>query len=41
LPIRYEDHVEYPEHKPVPRAYSVRKYHPETNELDIDFVAHG
>lgn len=41
LPLRYEDHVEYPEHKPVPRAYSVRKYHPETNELDIDFVAHG
>lgn len=41
LPVRYEDHVEYPEHKPVPRAYSVRKYHPETNELDIDFVAHG
>jgi len=41
LPIRYEDHVEYPEHKPVPRAYSVRKYYPETNELDIDFVAHG
>ncbi|BDR16644.1 siderophore-interacting protein [Vibrio sp. STUT-A11] len=41
LPIRYEDRVEYPEHKPVPRAYSVRKYHHESNELDIDFVAHG
>ncbi len=41
FPIRYEDRVEYPEHKPVARAYSVRKYHPETNELDIDFVAHG
>lgn len=41
LPLRYKDHVEYPEHKPVPRAYSIRKYHPDTNELDIDFVAHG
>lgn len=41
LPVRYEDRVEYPEHKPVPRAYSVRKYHPESNELEIDFVAHG
>ncbi|SFB87416.1 siderophore-interacting protein [Pseudoalteromonas denitrificans] len=33
--------IEWPKNRPITRAYSVRKYHPDTNELDIDFVAHG
>ncbi len=41
LPGKQGDKIIWPEHKPVPRAYSVRKYRPEVNELDIDFVAHG
>lgn len=41
LPYLEGETVVWPEHKPVPRAYSVRKYRADTNELDIDFVAHG
>ncbi|MCX4026890.1 siderophore-interacting protein [Spartinivicinus marinus] len=29
------------EEKPITRTYSVRKYHPEREELEIDFVLHG
>ncbi|EOC7931793.1 siderophore-interacting protein [Vibrio cholerae] len=41
LPIREGDKVIWPEHKPVPRAYTVRQYRAQSNELDIDFVVHG
>ncbi|MBG0757662.1 siderophore-interacting protein [Vibrio cidicii] len=41
LPWRDGDRICWPENKPVSRAYTVRKYRPESNELDIDFVAHG
>ncbi len=41
LPWREGDRICWPKNKPVSRAYTVRKYRPETNELDIDFVAHG
>ena len=41
LPYREGETVFWPEHKPVPRAYSVRKYRSDVNELDIDFVTHG
>jgi NADPH-dependent ferric siderophore reductase len=41
LPWRDGGQICWPKHKPVSRAYTARKYHPEKNELDIDFVAHG
>ncbi|EHI9271336.1 siderophore-interacting protein [Vibrio vulnificus] len=41
LPVREGENVIWPEHKPVPRAYSVRQYRAAVNELDIDFVTHG
>nr|WP_086940198.1 siderophore-interacting protein [Thaumasiovibrio occultus] len=41
LPWREGDKICWPEHKPVPRAYTVRQYRADTNELDIDFVAHN
>ena len=41
LPYMENDTIVWPEHKPVPRAYTVRKYRADTNELDIDFVTHG
>ncbi len=41
LPWRDGDRICWPKNKPVSRAYTVRKYRPESNELDIDFVAHG
>lgn len=41
LPYMENETVIWPEHKPVPRAYTVRKYRADTNELDIDFVIHG
>lgn len=41
LPYREGETVIWPEHKPVPRAYTVRKYRADVNELDIDFVIHG
>ncbi len=33
--------VIWPKIKPITRAYSVRKYHKDANELEVDFVAHG
>jgi NADPH-dependent ferric siderophore reductase len=27
--------------RPITRTYSVRRYYPDTNELDVDFVMHG
>ncbi len=41
LPYREGETIFWPEHKPVPRAYTVRKYRTDENELDIDFVTHG
>ncbi|RQW62547.1 siderophore-interacting protein [Vibrio viridaestus] len=41
LPVREGKVVHWPEHKPVARAYTVRRYCAETRELDIDFVDHG
>ncbi|MCE0556841.1 siderophore-interacting protein [Motilimonas sp. E26] len=41
LPYREGETIIWPEHKPVPRAYTVRKYRADANELDIDFVIHG
>lgn len=41
LPYRKGDTIIWPEHKPVPRAYTVRKYRADVNEIDIDFVMHG
>ncbi len=41
LPWRDGDKIFWPKNKPVSRAYTVRKYHPDSNELDVDFVAHG
>ena len=41
LPYREGETIIWPEHKPVPRAYTVRKYRADVNELDIDFVTHG
>ncbi|WP_440054720.1 siderophore-interacting protein [Pseudoalteromonas sp. T1lg65] len=42
LPIRdAEGKIHWPENRPVTRAYTVRAYRPEVNELDIDFVVHG
>lgn len=41
LPYRTGETIIWPEHKPVPRAYTVRKYRADMNELDIDFVVHG
>ncbi|MBD1557630.1 siderophore-interacting protein [Vibrio sp. S9_S30] len=41
LPYREGETIVWPEHKPVPRAYSVRQYRANVNELDIDFVTHG
>lgn len=31
----------WPEHKPIARTYTVRKFRPDSGELDIDFVIHG
>lgn len=41
FPYMQDQQIVWPEHKPVPRAYTVRKYHADVNELDIDFVVHG
>ncbi|WP_087016936.1 siderophore-interacting protein [Thaumasiovibrio subtropicus] len=41
LPTKEGDKIIWPEHKPVSRAYTVRYYDPEVNELAIDFVTHG
>ncbi|CCN80834.1 Vulnibactin utilization protein viuB [Vibrio nigripulchritudo SFn27] len=41
LPFRDGEIITWPEHKPVARAYSVRRYRSDKNELDIDFVIHG
>ncbi|WP_070969113.1 siderophore-interacting protein [Vibrio sonorensis] len=41
LPYRIGDTIHWPENKPVSRAYTIRRYHPTTNQLDIDFVAHS
>ncbi len=38
---RETDTVIWPEHKPVARAYTVRKFRKDEGELDIDFVDHG
>ena len=41
LPYREGETIIWPEHKPVARAYTVRKYRADVNELDIDFVTHS
>lgn len=41
LPHLEEGTVVWPEQKPIPRAYTVRKYRADVNEIDIDFVVHG
>ncbi|CAM3898692.1 Vibriobactin utilization protein ViuB [Vibrio aerogenes CECT 7868] len=41
LPHWEGDQIVWPENKPASRAYTIRYYRPETNELDIDFVVHG
>ena len=42
LPTRDEQgKIHWPKDKPVTRAYTVRAYRAEQNELDIDFVVHG
>ncbi|SHO57446.1 siderophore-interacting protein [Vibrio quintilis] len=41
LPHWEGEKIIWPEHKPASRAYTIRYYRPESNELDIDFVVHG
>lgn len=41
LPRFVNGEIQWPEHKPVARAYTLRWYDPDSNEMAIDFVAHG
>ncbi|MDN6438199.1 MAG: SIP domain-containing protein [Corynebacterium nuruki] len=42
LPIFEDGTVRFPKDpKPLARTYTVRRYDPETRELDVDFVKHG
>ncbi|KJY85280.1 siderophore-interacting protein [Pseudoalteromonas piscicida] len=42
LPTRDDSgKIVWPTDRPVTRAYTVRAYRPDSNELDIDFVVHG
>ncbi|USD64507.1 siderophore-interacting protein [Vibrio sp. SCSIO 43136] len=41
LPYMQDGVMNWPVNKPVSRAYTVRYYRPEQNELDVDFVTHS
>lgn len=41
LPTRTEEKIYWPEHKPVSRAYTIRHFREDLNELDVDFVPHS
>ncbi|RXJ73564.1 NADPH-dependent ferric siderophore reductase [Veronia nyctiphanis] len=41
LPTLDGERIVWPKDKPVTRAYTVRDYRADVNELDIDFVVHG
>ena len=42
LPVQQERGVDLPRNpRPLSRAYTVRRWHPDAGELDVDFVKHG
>jgi len=41
LPTLSATGIVWPKNRPITRAYSVRQYRADVNELDVDFVAHG
>lgn len=42
LPVQDEGHLDWPKDpRALSRVYTVRRWNPETGELDVDFIKHG